>query len=171
MESFEQSPDQLEQFLGFMEEDLANVRRVLEFCEAKDLDTEFIVHGKGETVEESSRKTGTPPENVVKTLVFVGEDVFAVLCPGDRRVDEVKLSEVTGSEVRMARPSEVEDSTGYKVGGVSPFDLDIPVYMDSSIPEKDFVKPAAGSRVVGVRLSPQDLAEAVETQKVDVTSK
>ncbi|MFB6147894.1 MAG: YbaK/EbsC family protein, partial [Candidatus Nanohaloarchaea archaeon] len=94
-------------------------------------------------------------EKIVKTLVFIaGEEAVAVMMPGDSRLDEDELEELTGEAVRMADPEEVEDATGYVVGGVSPFDLDIPVYMEESILERDEVKPAAGSRVVGVELEP-----------------
>jgi len=165
---FKQTGSELEEFLDFMEEDLENVRRVVKYCRENGIETDFIVHGKGETVEESSEKTGVDPESVVKTLVFMGEDPVAVLCPGDKRVDEEKLSDILGCSVRMAYPREVEEATGYKVGGVSPFDLDIPVFMEESVLENDLVKPAAGSRVVGVRVSPEDLTSP-ETKTVDVT--
>lgn len=166
---FEQSRAELEEFLDFMDEDLENVRRVADFCAENGLDAEFIVHAKSETVEESAENTGTEPEKIVKTLVFMaGGDPVAVLCPGDSRVDEEKLEDITGEEVRMANPSEVKDATGYTVGGVSPFDLSIPVYMEESILEHETVKPAAGSRVVGALVSPGELKEVVgaEVRKV-----
>lgn len=170
LESFEQSPEQLKEFLGFMEEDLENVRRVVEFCEQKDLDPEFMIHGKSETVEESSEKTGTKEGKIVKTLVFMGDNPVAVLCSGDRRVDEEKLSSYLETEVRMANPSEVTDATGYFVGGVSPFDLDIRVLVEENVLENGKVKPAAGSRVVGVKVDSDRLVDAVDAEKADLTT-
>ena len=162
---FEQQPEELEEFLDFIEEDVENVRRVVDFVEENDLDVEFKVHGKSETAEESAKKTGVELSQIVKTLVFkTGNDFVAVLCPGDRRVSEEKLEEITGEEVRMANPSEVEEHTGYVVGGVSPFDLDIDVYMEESLLERDEVKPAAGSRVVGVTLDPESLRSAINAE-------
>lgn len=157
---FKQSPEQLEEFLGFMEKDIENVRRVIKECEENDLKVEFMVHAKAETVQESADNTNVDRSEIVKTLVFkAGEEFVAVLCPGDKRVDEEKLEQVTEKEVRMAKPEEVKDSTGYVVGGVSAFDLEIPVYMEESILEKEEVKPAAGSRVLGVKIDPEDLEE------------
>lgn len=165
-----QDAPELELFLNLLDQDMENVRRVINEVEENDIDAEFIVHSKAETVEESSENTGVDPSNIVKTLVFKSGDEFvAVLCPGNRRVDKEKLGEITGENVRMAKPGEVKDSTGYKVGGVSPFDLDIKVYMEESILEKEEVKPAAGSRVVGAEIDPGELEEASGAETVDIS--
>lgn len=169
MESFEQSLEELTQFLDFIEEDLENVRRVASFCEENDLDVEFKIHGKSETAEESAEKTDVDLGQIVKTLVFIaGDQPVAALCPGKSRVSEDKLEDITGEDVRMANPSEVTDVTGYVVGGVSPFDLDIPVYMEESILEHEKVRPAAGSRVVGATVNPKELRETVDAEAFTV---
>lgn len=166
---FRQQSEDLKQFIDFIGEDLENVKRVIEFCESNDLDVEFKIHSKTETAKESAQKTDIELGQVVKTLVFkAGEDFVAVLCPGDRRVSEEKLEDVTGEDVRMANPSEVTENTGYVVGGVSPFDLDITVYMEESLNEYEEVKPAAGSRVVGATLNPEDLSNIIVNRKLDI---
>jgi Cys-tRNA(Pro) deacylase len=170
MKSFSQNPEELEEFLDFLEQDLQNIRRVRNFCEEKDIDADFFIHAKAETVQESAENTGVEPGEVVKTLVFKSEDGFvAVLCPGDTSVDEEELEEVLGGKVEMASPSEVEEETGYIVGGVSPFDLDIRVLMEEEILERDTVKPSAGSRLAGVRIEPEELKRAIEPEVVDVS--
>lgn len=166
---FELSPEELLEFTDFMERDIENVRRVVETVEEAGIDAEFMVHEKAETVQESAENTDVEKGDIVKTLVFIADEPVAVLCSGDSRVDEDKLSEVVGEKVRMASPDEVEDSTSYVIGGVSPFDLDIPVYMEEGILESEFVKPAAGSRVVGVELRSSDLEEITGAEVVDVT--
>ncbi len=169
MKYFEQTSGQLSQFLEFMEADIENVRRVIKAVEGEGLDADFVVHAKSETVEESAKHTGVEEGEVVKTLVFMGEDPVAVLCPGDTSVSEEKLEKIVDTDVRMANPDEVKESTGYIVGGVSPFDLDIRVLMEESILEKDSVRPAAGSRVVGVNLDPEALKEVSGAEVVDVS--
>ena len=166
---FEQSPEELGEFLDFMERDLENVRRVIETVEEADIDAEFMVHEKAETVDESAENTDVEKGDIVKTLVFVAEEPLVVLCSGDRRVDEDKLEDVVGEPVRMASPEEVEDATGYVIGGVSPFDLDIPVYMEEGVLESETVKPAAGSRVVGAIVDSSDLKKLTGAEVVDVT--
>ncbi len=168
-QSFRQSPEELETFLDFLEEDIENIRRAVSVVREKDVDAEFIVHSKSETVEESVEKKGADRSQIVKTLVFVaGEEPVAVLCPGDRRVSESKLEDLTGKEVRMANPSEVKEATGYTVGGVSPFDLELPVHVEQSIMELEVVNAAAGSRVAGVEMTPEDLLEVSEGDLADL---
>lgn len=164
--SFTQTPEQLEELLNFMEKDMENVRKVIK--ELKDLNVDFEVHAKAETVNESVQHSPIDKDQIIKTLVFKAEDGFiAVMCPGDRRVNEDKLEEEVG-KIRMAKPGEVKKSTGYVVGGVSPFNLEIPVYASEKIPEGE-VRPAGGSRVIGVKINRDDLFKLVEPEILDVT--
>ncbi|QKQ98685.1 hypothetical protein GKQ38_04130 [Candidatus Nanohaloarchaea archaeon] len=166
---FTQSPEQLKEFLEFIEDDIDNVRRVIDTVEEKGLDADFMVHAKSETVEESAENTDIDEKEIVKTLVFMADEPVAVLCPGHTSVSETKLESILEAEIRMASPEEVTEATGYYVGGVSPFDLDIPVLMEESILEQEKVKPAAGSRVVGVTINTEDLKEVTGAEVVDVS--
>lgn len=164
--SFTQKPSELNQILDFLEDDIENVRRVI--SDVEGLDVKFEIHAKAETVDESVQHSPVEKNQIIKTLIFKASDGFvAVMCPGDRRVDEDKLEDLVG-ESRMARPSEVEDETGYIVGGVSPFDLDIPLYASDEIPEGE-VRPAGGSRVIGVKIDREELFNLVRPEIVDVT--
>ena len=166
---FLQEPGELEKFIDFIGKDLENVKRVINFCDENELDVEFKVHSKTETAEESAEKTDIELGQVVKTLVFKsGDEFIAVLCPGDSRVSEERLEELTSQSIRMANPEEVKEHTGYIVGGVSPFDLDIEVFMEESLMERDEIKPAAGSRVVGITVAPEDLKKAIEAEEAKV---
>lgn len=166
MKSFEQKPSELKQVLDFLEEDIENVRKVIERLE--DLDAEFEVHAKAETVDESVQHSPIERNQIIKTLIFKASGEFiAVMCPGGRRVDEDKLEEIVG-DVRMARPEEVKEHTGYIVGGVSPFNLDIPVYASDNISEGE-VRPAGGSRVIGVKIDRDELFDLVDPNIVNIT--
>ncbi|MFB6192670.1 MAG: aminoacyl-tRNA deacylase [Candidatus Nanohaloarchaea archaeon] len=168
MNYFTQSTEELEEFLDFIEEDLENVRRAINSVKEKGLEPEFLIHAKSETVDESAENTDVDKSRIIKTLIFMADEPVAVLCPGDTSVSEEKLEEIIGSDTRMANPSEVEDSTGYKIGGVSPFDLDIPVIIEEELMKQEKVRPAAGSRVLGVLLDPGDLKELTDGKVVDV---
>lgn len=171
-QAFKQTGEELEQWLDFIEEDIENVRRVIDFCRKKDLDVEFKVHAKSETAEESAENVGVDMEQIVKTLVFkAGDEYVAALCPGSARVSEDKLEDLTGNKVRMANPDEVEKHTGYVVGGVSPFDLDIRTLIEESLLTREKVKPASGSRVVGVEVDPEELKNSIEAEPVSLTEK
>ncbi len=171
MSKISQTAEHLSEFLNLIEQDRENIERVIQEVKEKDIDAEFIVHPKSETVEDSSRNTGYNPEKIVKTLIFVAEEPIAVMCPGHTSVSEQKLEKITGHEPRMATPEEVEEHTGYQIGGVSPFDLDIKAYMEKTILDKQEVKPAAGSKVTGVSIKPEDLKKASEAEAKDLSRK
>lgn len=169
--AFDQKLEELDEFIDFMDADIENIRRVIQTVRESGIEADFMVHAKSETVEESAKHTDVDEESIVKTLIFIADEPVAVLCPGHRRVSEDKLEEVTGENVRMANPDEVEEATEYIIGGVSPFDLDIPLYMDETILEKDEVKPAAGSRVVGITVDPEELKDLIDAEKADIAEK
>lgn len=168
MDSFQQTIEEMDRLVDFLEEDLENIQRVIDFVRKEEIDAKFEVHAKAETCEESAQHSPVSMEQIVKTLVFIGEEPVTVLAPGSGRVDEDALEEILGEKVRMANPSEVEEYTGYPIGAVSPFDLDIRVLMEESLLEHDEIRPAAGSRAVGAVISPDELEKLdyVETSRV-----
>lgn len=168
MKAFDQSREEMETIVEFLEEDLENIKRVVSYCKENSMDVDFEIHAKAETVDESVQHSGIDASQIVKTLVFVGEEPVAVLCAGDKRVSESKLESILGEDVNLASPSTVTEETGYLVGGVSPFDLDIPVYIEESVMENDMVRPAAGSRLVGAKMTAEQLRDMTGGKVVDV---
>lgn len=165
MNSFTQTPEQTKEILEFLENDLENVRRVINAVEG--LDAKFEIHAKAETVDQSVQHSPLEKNQIIKTLVFKASVEFvAVMCPGNKRVDEEKLEDIVG-DIRMATPEEVREHTGYIVGGVSPFDLDISLYAAETIPNGE-VRPAGGSRVIGVKIDRNTLFDLVDPEVIDV---
>lgn len=169
MNSFQQTIDQMDQLVDFLEEDLENIQRVINFIREEEIEADFEFHAKAETCEESAEHSPVSIDQIVKTLVFIGEEPFAALCPGSTSVEEEKLEEIRGEEVRMANPEEVEEATGYPIGAVSPFDLEIDVLMEESVMEHNEVRPAAGSRALGAVVSPEDVKKAANAKVVDLS--
>jgi len=161
-------PSEADEVLDTLEEEAGNVKRAARQLDGEAADIFF--HAPADTAEESAENTGFRVSKIVKTLIFSYEDGHvAVLCPGDTSVSEPKLGDHLGSDVELASPDEVTDMTGYIVGGVAPFDLDIPVLVDKVITNHDEVKPSAGSRCAGVSLSPELLVEVTDAEAVDVS--
>lgn len=167
MKSFQQTPDEMAQLADFLAEDIENVKKVVSSLREKDVEVDFEVHAKAETCEESAQNSPVDLEQVTKTLVFISDQPFAVLCPGDVSVSEEKLEEYLGKNIRMANPDEVKDATGYPIGAVSPFNLDIPVLMEESLLEHEEIRPAAGSRAVGAVISPEAVRDVADAETGD----
>lgn len=86
------------------------------------------------TIEEVSAFMKTDPGRFIKTLVYVaGGKPLAVLVPGDRDVNEIKLRKVTGAEVELAPPAIIEKVTGAPVGFAGPVGLGIPILADVTL--------------------------------------
>ncbi len=85
------------------------------------------VHTPGvKTVEEVTAFLGVGPELLIKSLVYmVGDRAVLVLVRGDYEVNEAKLQQVLGGEVRIATPEEVQDRFGVEVGFVGPVNLEV----------------------------------------------
>lgn len=86
-------------------------------------------------VIEDLEKAGFDIKKLTKTLIYKADDKFyAVVVPGDREVNELKIRKVTKSKnVELATREEVEKITGAKLGFAGPIGLDIPIIIDSDV--------------------------------------
>lgn len=88
------------------------------------------------SVEEVSAFLGVKPQQLVKTLIVMGDNkVVAVLVRGDHELNGVKLSRFLGcTDVQLLPPSEVEEVTGSPSGFSGPVGLKgIPVIADNAV--------------------------------------
>jgi Cys-tRNA(Pro) deacylase len=101
------------------------------------------------TSVEAAQALGVEVGQIAKTILFKSGDKYGLfVAAGDITIDSKKVKALlNGGKVRIARPEEVEQLTGYQVGGVCPFDIDplIPIFLDRSMERFDKVFSAAGS--------------------------
>lgn len=86
---------------------------------------------------------------IAKSILFrSGEKYGIFVAAGDIRVCDKKVRALLGGgRAKIAKPEEVEAVTGYRVGGVCPFDIpeDVPIYLDLSMQRFDIVYTSAGT--------------------------
>lgn len=147
-------------------------------------DVRAALRGEGIEVLELPADTSTAPlaaaalgtsvPSIVKSLLFIaGDTPVLVLAPGDRRVETSRLASYIGVEtVRLAKPEEVLDVSGYPVGGVPPLAHAAPlrVLLDSRLLEQDMVYAAAGARNAIFPVSPRRLVTIAGAEMVEVTA-
>lgn len=110
------------------------------------------------TVALAAEALGCEEAHIAKTLSFeMGEGCILVVAAGDRKIDNRAFKDRFGVKPRMLPAARVEELTGYQVGGVCPFGVDCPVYMDESVRRFETVYPACGTASSAVRLSPEEL--------------
>ncbi len=75
------------------------------------------------TALEAAQALNCEIGQIVKSLVFIfsgNHQPILLLVSGKNRVDEVKVGFVLGDEIRKATAQEVQQITGFPIGGVPP---------------------------------------------------
>lgn len=116
--------------------------------------------------QEAADAFGMEPDRVFKTLIAQvdGELVVAVV-PVSGWLDLKALAvAVGGKRAVMAEPAAAERSTGYVVGGISPFGQrqPRPTVVDTSARRHQTVFVSGGRRGLEIELAPADLVAATQ---------
>lgn len=125
-----------------------------------------------EAVEELAGVEGIDPQQVFKTLVIalpkgLGVAVLPVLAKLSLKA---AASALGVSKAAMAERTAAERSTGYVIGGISPFGQrkPLPTVVDASALRWDKVLCSAGKRGWDVAVHPQDLIELTNAVTADI---
>ena len=124
------------------------------------------------TVELAAQAVGVAPGLIAKTLTYLlkdGSPIIIVAC-GTARVSNRKFKDRFGCKAKMMDHDQVPALTGHPIGGVSPFGLKtpIPIYLDESLRQFEYVYPAAGAANNAVKIKVDEFADLVRAQWVDV---
>lgn len=147
------------------------VKELKDFLEEKGIEADFYEFSESTlTVDDAAKQLDIEPKRIVKSLVFKDEDSTPLLAiiSGVKEVDEDKLSNAYGSEVKMAKAREVEEFTGYKIGEVPPVSHGLTTFVDSEVTDFDTVIAGGGSTRTLIELNPQDIVEATNAKEVDL---
>jgi prolyl-tRNA editing enzyme YbaK/EbsC (Cys-tRNA(Pro) deacylase) len=123
----------------------------------------ILVDVETPTVEMAAQAVGAAPANIVKSLIFIADDQpILVIAGGNQRVSLDMLGREIGVDpesIRLAKPQEVIDETGYPVGAVPPFGhrQRLTAYMDVGLLEADAVYAGGGASDHLVQVSPQEI--------------
>jgi prolyl-tRNA editing enzyme YbaK/EbsC (Cys-tRNA(Pro) deacylase) len=113
------------------------------------------------TADDAARAIGCDVAQIVKSLVFMADDVpVLALTSGRNRVDTSRLAALCGAEgVRRATPEEARAATGFAVGGTPPFGHPekIRTFVDPDLMTWEVVWAAAGTPDAVFPLAPTDL--------------
>lgn len=113
--------------------------------------------------EEAAQKLGLAPERVFKTLVVQldGNSLAVGIVPVTGKLNLKQLAKAAGAKkAAMADARDVERSTGYVLGGVSPLGQKkrLKTVIDASAEAFATVYVSAGRRGLEIELAPAELA-------------
>ena len=125
-----------------------------------------------EAVEELAQAEGVNPEQVFKTLVIALPEGLAVaVIPVPSKLSLKAAAAALGvPKATMADRAAAERSTGYVIGGISPFGQrkPLPTVVDASALRWDRVLCSAGKRGWDVGVHPQDLIRVTTAVTADI---
>jgi len=109
-----------------------SVQRALPIFEGTEKSLEKVATPGLRTVEEVAAFFHSPTARLIKTLIYLADDKpVAVLVPGNREVNEIKLRAALGARnVVLADPATIEKATGAPVGFAGPVGLALPIYAE-----------------------------------------
>ena len=125
---------------------------------------------------EAANKLGINAERVFKTLVVNtgGKELAIGIVPVSSKLNMKRVAKAMGvKKVNMAEATDVERSTGYVLGGVSPLGQKkiLKTVVDSSALEYSTVFISAGRRGLEIELDPRDLQSLTNAVIADISQK
>lgn len=135
--------------------------RVIEFAEST------------RTAEEAAAAVGTTVGQIVKSLVFMADDLpLLALVSGANRLDPARLRDQIGALPRRASADQVRTATGYAIGGVPPIGHPQPLrtFIDRDLMQYETVYAAAGTPHTVFGIAPTTLACITGGHIVDLSA-
>ena len=144
------------------------------FLRRNNIDFEFIEKRSTHHASEASQATDIPLSKIIKTLVFVDQDLkpLVAIVRADCTVSRHKLEACSGSRsVRIASNELAERVTGYPTGGIPPVGhkKKSSVYVDNQVLENDYIWCGGGSRTKLIRLKVSEIIRLLSPQLCDIS--
>jgi prolyl-tRNA editing enzyme YbaK/EbsC (Cys-tRNA(Pro) deacylase) len=103
-------------------------------------------------------------------LLMVDGEPLLVISRGDRRLDLKGLKkQLRARDLRLARPEELRARTGFDPGAARSYVPGIPVLIDASLLEREFVTGGSGDFGCSVRYRARDLVKIPDSRVLACT--
>lgn len=153
-----------------------SIRRVEQAAEAAGLAIEVRRMGEStRTAEEAAQQCGCSVAQIVKSLIFQGEDsgrLVLFLVAGNNRLDTTRAAELAGEKLDRADPRLIRERTGFAIGGVAPIGHLEPIaaFADETLLGYDVVWAAAGAHDAVFSAEPRALLAAANAETAAIAA-
>lgn len=150
-----------------------NAMRILDSLNIEYEHIEYSVEdGKIDGISVAD-KVGEKREIVFKTLVAIGSDkeLYVFVIPVEFELDLKKASKASSQKnIQMLPLKELTKNTGYVHGGCSPIGMkkQLKTFIDETATLNEKMLVSAGQVGLQIKLSPNELAECVNADFVDL---
>lgn len=143
-----------------------------ELVEKGILFEEILLKKAVHTVEDVEQACDCKKSEVIKTLLFMGNQPIVVVATGDKMVDLKKVKRIYSDKtLKMATPKEVKNITGFVVGTVGPVGLPakLEVIADESLKDLKSLIVGSGVHNILLRISIDEFLKSFNGAFGDVT--
>lgn len=153
-----------------------SIKRVEQAAAAAGLTIEVRRMGEStRTAEEAAQQCGCAVAQIVKSLIFQGEDsgrLVLFLVAGNNRLDTTRAAELAGEKLDRADPRLIRERTGFAIGGVAPIGHLEPIaaFADETLLGYDVVWAAAGAHDAVFASEPKALLAAANARIVAIAA-
>jgi Cys-tRNA(Pro) deacylase len=147
---------------------------LLEFLRNHGLEFDFVAPGVPmPTVPLAAQAVGVPQDQILKTLLFVGEgsEFVVAIANGAHRIDPNRLAQAAAMrKPRPANPDDVIAVTGYPAGGVAPLGLpaSVRVVIDAATAALSFAYGGGGREHLLLRVQISDVIRCNNALVADI---
>ncbi len=152
----------------------AGARRIQAFFDSKGLAFEVLeLPGSTRTAKEAAQTIGCEVAQIAKSLIFKdinSDEPILIIASGTNQVDLNKVEQSGQIQLGKADAKFVKEQVGFSIGGVPPVGHIQPVrtFIDNDIKQFSEIWAAAGSPFAVFKLKPNDLAEMIEAEWMDL---
>ncbi len=152
-----------------------SLKRVRAALEDAGLTPDIREVGQSRTAAEAAEAAACHIDQIVKSIVFRGEDSGAAvlfLTAGGNRVDAARAGAVAGEPLGKADAALIRAQTGFAIGGVAPVGHLNPIrtWLDPRLPDFDLLWAAAGTPRHIFAVTPADLARLTGAHAAEFTA-
>ena len=148
-----------------------SLKRVKQEVIELSLDADVIEIKIAKSSTEAATEIGCKLEEIAKSIVLKSEtgNYYLFICSGIHKVDIKKAGLLISEDLKVAKPSEIRDFTGFAIGGVSPLGHKnkIAKIYDDYLVNLDLVYAAAGTPKHVLKCKPDQLLKKTKGIALD----